>query len=193
MTWKVENGDFVRVPQLPQGTRYVNRTLNEWVARITPRERERVLGVLFDILRSTGCESFSDMAVHWRESLPAIGEAVKDMAPSDRRLVVTTFKVLFSTALRTARTQAEEGVAVPEFMQQMGQPRARVSAADRDAANRDVADRSGTGPLDAEDEKRRIKQELSDLSKQYRDVKRLNKHEAQLRKQQIKSRKRQGR
>lgn len=192
MTWKVENGDFVRVPQLPQGTRYVNRTLNEWVARITPRERERVLGVLFDILRSTGCESFSDMAVHWRESLPAIGEAVKDMAPSDRRLVVTTFKVLFSTALRTARTQAEEDVAVPEFMQQMGQPRARVSAADRGAVGRDVADRSGTGPLDAEDEKRRIKQELSDLSKQYRDVKRLNKHEAQLRKQQIKSRKRQG-
>ncbi|MDD6461121.1 MAG: DUF2974 domain-containing protein [Bifidobacteriaceae bacterium] len=246
MTWKVKDGDFVYVPQLPQGTRYVNRTLNDWVAHITPAERQRVLGILFDILRSTGCESFSDMAVHWRESLPAIGETVKDMPPADRKLVVSTFKVLFSTALRTARSQSEDSHALdgglrsdgarsdgarlagmqPGGTQSIGAsigassqerrapsvPRGRRAdaavyggngteghtsadtsvdmSADAGADAGAVDTRVAQAPRDAQSGKQRIKDELHLLREQYKDVKRLNKQEAQRRKELVKREKR---
>lgn len=183
MTWKVEDGDFVRVPQLPQGTRYVNRALNDWVAHITPREREKVLGILFDILRSTGCESFSDMAVHWRESLPAIGEAVKDMPQSDRKLIVATFKVLFSTALRTARARDCGQMPGGRPARQIEGPGVRTLPLQTEQSRHAGGDAGAAGGAD--DGKARIKRELAALSRQYKSVKRLNKQEADLRKRQI--------
>jgi|GEM_PF-101658 len=166
MRWKVVDGDFVRVPKLPEGTRYFSRTMNAWIASYTPRERERVLTDLFDILRATGFESFSDMAVHWRDALPAIRDAVKGMDPEERRFVIATFKVLFSTALRTVTTG------------RLPAPGKGDEEVRREESYRRHRDEMRTEAAQLGDEKTRIKRDLKTLREQYRSVRRQNKAEA---------------
>lgn len=171
MMWSVRDGDFVRVPSLPQGTRYFNHTLNSWVASFTPKQRERVLTSLFDVLEATGYSTFSDMAVHWREALPAIREAMRTVDPADRKLIVTTFKVLFSTALRTARADRLE-------QPQRDDGHRRRVALDRDDAR------------GREAEKRRIDADMHALKDEYKHVRHDARAEARRAKEQYKQAKR---
>lgn len=92
--WEVENNDFVYVDELSSKSKYVNKTLNNWLSNISDEKRKQFIESLFEILNSTKCETITDIAANWKINLPIILDAIKHMKPEEKVLIMDLFKQL---------------------------------------------------------------------------------------------------
>lgn len=49
-SWEIQGGDFVRMETLTANSRFLNRTLKDWLAGMTPEQRNTFFDSLFDVL-----------------------------------------------------------------------------------------------------------------------------------------------
>lgn len=92
--WEVGEDDFIYMSELSAKSKYVNKTLNKWLSEISDDKRKQFIEALFDILESTKSETITDIAANWKTNLPIILDAIKNMDPQEKILVVELFKQL---------------------------------------------------------------------------------------------------
>ncbi len=86
-SWVVDGTDFRRIEELSAGARYLDRTLADWMARITPEERGRVIDAVFDILNATDATYFAEIRDGWRDSVPKMLERAGELDQEERDLI----------------------------------------------------------------------------------------------------------
>ncbi|MBR5533479.1 MAG: DUF2974 domain-containing protein [Ruminiclostridium sp.] len=101
-SWRVENSAFLPA-QLTDDARHWDRTLDGWVDRVSPQEREGFIDAIYDILTTTKAASLEELANHWQTHLPGIAKAAHQLDPDTRDLLSRTFREL-RASLRGART-----------------------------------------------------------------------------------------
>ena len=104
VSWTVEGGDFLPA-ELTHEARYWDRTLDGWVDRVSPREREEFIDAFFDILTAGG-DSLEDLVDDWQTDLPALLGAARRLDPDTRELLFRTLREL-GVSLRKARDTAK--------------------------------------------------------------------------------------
>ena len=83
-SWKIDSCSFKLVDQLSLGARHVDRSLNEWVANMTPEEREQFVDTLFSIFAASGETTFASMEDRWIETVPAMLDFANKMPEETR-------------------------------------------------------------------------------------------------------------
>ncbi|MCR4870438.1 MAG: DUF2974 domain-containing protein [Atopobiaceae bacterium] len=83
-SWKIDSCSFKLVDQLSLGARHVDRSLNEWVANMTPEEREQFVDTLFSIFAASGETTFASMGDRWIETVPAMLDFANKMPEETR-------------------------------------------------------------------------------------------------------------
>lgn len=86
-SWKVENGDFLYLPELNAEAQYFNRTINQWIEGLSPEERERFADALFRILSSDDAGGFSPFSANWLSHSLNMAAALKNIDPETRRFL----------------------------------------------------------------------------------------------------------
>lgn len=97
-SWVVDGTDFKRVERISAGARYLDKTLSDWMARIPPEERGRVIDAVFDVIGATDATYFAEIRDSWQESLPKMRAAAGEVPAETRDL----FKRLIKALVRTA-------------------------------------------------------------------------------------------
>jgi len=86
-SWKVENGDFLYLPELREGAQYFNRSLNQWIEGLSPAERERFTDALFQVFSSNDAGRFSPFSTDWLSNSLDRAAGLKDLDPETRRFL----------------------------------------------------------------------------------------------------------
>ena len=99
-SWTVQDGGFLPAAELTDQARYWDRTLDQWVARVSPAQREGFIDAFYDLLTSANADSLEDLA----DDIPALLRAARNLDPETRELLFHTFRAL-GVSLRQARRE----------------------------------------------------------------------------------------
>ena len=99
--WQIENNDFVSGSRVVTRAQIIDDTFNDWVFGFNPHQREVFVESLFNIIAETNGQNaatFGQWVENLRGNIPTMIDAVKDLDPDTRALMLKVFRHLFSTA-----------------------------------------------------------------------------------------------
>ncbi|MBW3088269.1 DUF2974 domain-containing protein [Bifidobacterium sp. 82T24] len=100
LNWQVDSGRFVTVPRLSSSARYVADVINGWMNRYDDERRRMFIENLFSILESGGYHTFGELTAHWRQSMPSMIQAARDVDPEERDAMIAVVGGLLASALK---------------------------------------------------------------------------------------------
>ena len=128
-SWEVCGTKFVRAEALTEDSRFVDRTLKNWVGEMDDETREAFVEAVYAILSSTGGETLADI----RDDKEAIRKILKSVTPEQRAVLQKGIRELIYAGQRVLRENREER-RVEKAQERMREEEARlVRRAEREA------------------------------------------------------------
>lgn len=97
-SWQVLGPDFVRLEDVDEGSRLIDRTLKDWLAGLTNGQRETVADTLYELLSSGDAKTVKEALEP--QNLAAALRSVKDIDPKDLLTAASALAGLAGAALR---------------------------------------------------------------------------------------------
>jgi hypothetical protein len=97
-SWEVTHNDMVRLDRVTQESRFVDKTLREWINGLDYEHRQQFTEALYTILSATQAKSFPELTADWFKSAGLIIQSLKDIDDSTRVLMRKTLAALFRSA-----------------------------------------------------------------------------------------------
>jgi hypothetical protein len=97
-SWEIMYNDLVRLDRVTQGSRFVDKTLHDWINNLDREHREQFFEALYNILKSSKVNSLDELESSW---LSATGNIIKSIGRTDdqtKELIQRTFNELFYAA-----------------------------------------------------------------------------------------------
>lgn len=98
-SWEVSGADFVRVRQITEGSRMVDKTIKNWLAEMSVDQREAVVDALYEVLRDSRITRVGEIARP--ENLYAVLQKLGQEDEKTRRMLVWTVAKLIWAAADT--------------------------------------------------------------------------------------------
>ncbi|MDR2965199.1 MAG: DUF2974 domain-containing protein [Treponema sp.] len=103
-SWEVTHNDIVRAEKVNLKSRYVDKTIREWVGKLDNEKREQFIEGVYRILRSSEVKSVHEMESSWPLSLGRILKSLGNIDESTRVLTLKTIAGLFRSARNNINT-----------------------------------------------------------------------------------------
>jgi len=103
-TWDVTHDDIIQVEKTSTRTRFLNKTIREWMANHDDTDREKFVEALYHILNASGVQSIHELEKTW---LVSTGKVLKSLAHVDdptRHFIMKVMKDLFVSAGKSIDT-----------------------------------------------------------------------------------------
>lgn len=96
-SWEVLGKDFIRLSSTTNGSRFVDRTLKDWVAQMSFEQRSSFFDSLYDIVSSTNAESFSELKEDWFKNSKIIINSLMNKDEETKKIIIKTILQLIRT------------------------------------------------------------------------------------------------
>ncbi len=94
-SWVVNGSEFVKTDELSSFSRRTDKVLSEWIASMSPKERQIATDALFDILESTGAKTLSDINAGKIKNLGNIIKSLNNVDKNTRERLAQLVRRLF--------------------------------------------------------------------------------------------------
>jgi hypothetical protein len=108
-SWEVTHNDMVYVDDVTLSSRFVDKTVKDWIAGQDKEQREQFLNALYSILAASEVKSFQELEKSWFQ---AAGRMIKMLGSIDedtKQLINKTLGELFNAARRNIDTLLKHG------------------------------------------------------------------------------------
>jgi hypothetical protein len=96
--WEVTRDDVVRLDRVTEGSRFVDRTLKEWLGGLDKDRREQFIGALYAILGATEAKSFPELTEGWFKNASLMIQSLTSVDEETRDMIFSTLAALFKAA-----------------------------------------------------------------------------------------------
>jgi hypothetical protein len=93
-SWNVLGTGFITVQRVTDESRFIDRTLKEWVGAMEPAKRELFIDAVFDVLSSTDAKTFSELGGDWLKSSIAVAKTLHGLDEPTRKVMFDAIKLL---------------------------------------------------------------------------------------------------
>ena len=97
-SWKVLGEHFIYLDTVTNSSKFIDKTLKGWIARMTPEQRGQFSDALYDILSSTEARTFTDLGVKWHENALVMLKTVVNMDEGMRQAISQALVSLLKSA-----------------------------------------------------------------------------------------------
>lgn len=102
-SWQVMGDDFVHDEEITQGSQFVDRTLSEWIAVMSHRQKEQFVDGLFDVLSATGAKTLSELSTFRFNKAKIFLETWKNVDEDTKKTINHTLKLLFHSVRKSVQ------------------------------------------------------------------------------------------
>ena len=106
-SWELAYNDLVRLDALTQGSRFMDKTIREWMAGMDYQRRHEFIEALFTILSATQAKSLVDLGSDWFNSAGRMIQGLGNIDNSTKKIVTKTIAALFGAAKNNFDTLLE--------------------------------------------------------------------------------------
>lgn len=114
-SWVVEGTDFVYAEGIGRGARFVDRTLNEWIASMPNEERAALVDTLFSVIGAGGKDTFGQLSENWQTTVPAMMRELGNLEPEERAKITRALALLVRTVMPDFELPQLPGFEMPQF------------------------------------------------------------------------------
>ena len=86
-SWEVLGADFVTLEKVTASSRFVDKTIKEWVARMSVPEREKLFDTLYSVLGATGAETWEELSERWFRSARVVLQKCGELDGESRKMI----------------------------------------------------------------------------------------------------------
>jgi hypothetical protein len=107
-SWEVTHNNMISVEKVTSGSRFIDKTLRDWINSLANEDREKIIETLYTILSGSDIKSIHDLE---KSFFPSMGKILKFMGNIDERtkkLLNKTFMEFFRAARRNIDTLLEQ-------------------------------------------------------------------------------------
>lgn len=97
-SWQVNYKDFVYVTSTTRGSKYLDKTLKDWVAQLEPNEREQFLEAIYSIFVKTNAKTWHELNENWYVSAQTILKTYALMDESFKQVIYKSIGAFLQTA-----------------------------------------------------------------------------------------------
>lgn len=116
-SWLVEGDDFVYERELGKSTVVFDRTLNDWLASVTPEARERFIDTLYELFTSTNAATWSEFQTNLFGNVRLMLSQGRSLDQETKSFIVKTFRIALSILRQeTAKTILSGPAANAKFL-----------------------------------------------------------------------------
>jgi hypothetical protein len=107
-SWEVTHNDLVRLDKISRGSRFIDRTLKEWIGSLDSAQREQFTEALYAVLSSTEAKSFPELTAGWLKNAGLMIQSLTSIDEPTRELIFTAIAALLKAAKNNAGTLLPE-------------------------------------------------------------------------------------
>jgi hypothetical protein len=107
-TWEVTHNDMVRVDSVDQGSRFINKTLREWIRSLDDEHIRVFSDTLFGVLNNAEIKSFTEFGEDWFKAAGRIIQSYGNVDPDTKKNVGKVLSALFKAATNNINTLLPE-------------------------------------------------------------------------------------
>ena len=100
-SWEILGPDFVRLESVTEGSRLVDRTLKDWLAKLEPQERRSFIDSLYEIFSATNAVSLGDLSTDRLKNTLAILQASNRLSREEKAQLGRALTLLLDSARKT--------------------------------------------------------------------------------------------
>ena len=103
-SWEFTHNDLVRAEKPTESSRFINKTLREWLSSLDNEHRQEFIEAFYHILTAADVNSFAELENSW---FTAVGKVMKSLGQtneSKKKLIKKTLRELFVCAGRNLET-----------------------------------------------------------------------------------------
>ena len=98
--WLVEDHDFVYIENLTKNATYADRTLTDWLKKISVDERERFVDSLYSVLAVNNLTSLDDLRSNWQTVIPTTLHAAAQLDGDTKKFLLHALKELAALGIK---------------------------------------------------------------------------------------------
>ena len=93
-SWKVLGNKLVHLKEVTNGSEFIDKTIKDWFKQTTPEQREQVVDIIFEIIKTTEAKTFLEIRSKWLTHAKTILTTYKNIAPENKRIIIKTMSAL---------------------------------------------------------------------------------------------------
>ena len=97
-TWQLLGKRFVRLKEVSNGSKFIDKSIKDWLKKIDVEQREKIIDIVFEILNSTQAETMSEIRSNLISNATTILKSYKQVNVKDRKMIMETVKALLIIA-----------------------------------------------------------------------------------------------
>jgi hypothetical protein len=103
-SWEVTCNDVVRLDKVNKQSRFIDKTIKEWIAGLDKEQRQGFVDALYTILSSTEASSIPELTADWFKSATLMIQSLTNISETSRDMVFKTIGALFQAAKNNINT-----------------------------------------------------------------------------------------
>lgn len=109
-SWQVSGTKLVRIKELTNDSKIVNKVVRDWLNKTTPEQRKNFVNIIYDVLVATEVKSVNDFGVDTLKKVATVIKSYKNIDKEERRQIETMLKLMFESAINTIKPKRKEDV-----------------------------------------------------------------------------------
>lgn len=93
-SWQLLGNKFIYLDALTNESEFVDKTINEWLENVDPKQREQVIDIIFEILNTTDAETLAGLKEKWYVNAKVIMQSYKNVDEENKKMISQTINSL---------------------------------------------------------------------------------------------------
>jgi hypothetical protein len=107
-TWEVRYNDMVRLDSISQRSRFIDKTLREWIDGLDKEHRQQFIEVIFTVLSATQAKAIPELGADWLKASGRMIRSLGNIDNSSRKMIRMILAALFKAAKNNIDTLLED-------------------------------------------------------------------------------------
>lgn len=97
-SWQVLGKQFIHLKEVTNGSKFIDKTIRDWLKQTSPKEREEFIDIIFEIINTTEAETFIEIRDKWLTNGKKILTSYKNIKPESKQMILDTISGIFKIA-----------------------------------------------------------------------------------------------
>lgn len=94
-TWLVKEDQFKIVDEVYAGRKFMDEALNRWILSLPQEQMRTFVDTFYQVALASETDNLIDFTANWFQSIQKIGEALGEINPQTRKVIIQIMKSLF--------------------------------------------------------------------------------------------------
>lgn len=97
-TWQLMGPQFLYVDEVTDGSKIIDKTLKDWLIKVTPEQREQFVDIVYSVISSTKAKTLTELTTKWFENTKIVLKSYQNMDKKSKLIITQSLGALFNIA-----------------------------------------------------------------------------------------------